>query len=68
MVLRVQELIMSLPTQIINFDCIMIDYFTGPDTEYRLNYIRLYTFVSLPVVVIILSVLFWYIRGYKLTK
>ena len=48
----------------------MIDYITGPDPEERFNYLRLYMFFSLPVVVIIASYIFWVIYGclFKMTS
>jgi hypothetical protein len=41
----------------------MIDYITGPDPNIRFNYIRLVVFFTLPVIVIILSYLFWLLKG-----
>mmetsp|Transcript_38055 Transcript_38055/g.49971 ORF Transcript_38055/g.49971 Transcript_38055/m.49971 type:complete len:151 (-) Transcript_38055:13-465(-) len=40
----------------------MIDYVTGPAPDYSFNYLRLTTFASLPIVVILLSLLFWLVR------
>ena len=59
-----------MPTQVLSFDCFLIDYITGPDPEQRFNYVRLFCFYLLPVLVIILSYLFWLIKGCtsKLTK
>ena len=62
-VLNYQQYISSLPTQVISFDCFMIDNITGPDPEISFNYLRLATFFALPVVVIILSFLFWLFKG-----
>lgn len=41
----------------------MIDNITGPDPDISFNYLRLATFFALPVVVIILSFLFWLFKG-----
>ena len=41
----------------------MIDYVTGPNPDIRFNYLRLITFYSLPIAVILLSFLFWSIKG-----
>ena len=41
----------------------MIDYLTGPDPDSRFNYIRLYFFYALPLVVVILSFMFWFCKG-----
>ena len=41
----------------------MIDNITGPDPNISFNYLRLATFFALPVVVIILSFLFWMCKG-----
>ena len=41
----------------------MIDYFTGPDPDKRFNYMRLYFFYMLPILVIVLCFIFWFIRG-----
>ena len=48
----------------------MIDYVTGPDPEVRFNYVRFFFFILLPLLVILLSYLFWLIKGCisKLTK
>ena len=62
-VLEYQRYIAALPTQIISFDCMMIDYFTGPDPDSRFNYIRLYSFYALPLIIIPISFLFWFIKG-----
>ena len=62
-VLRFQAYISSIPTKVISFDCLLIDNFTGADPEHRFNYIRLYFFYSLPLIVVILSFIFWFIRG-----
>jgi len=62
-VLHYQQYISSLPTQVISFDCLMIDYLTGPGPEFSFNYLRLVTFATLPVIVIIFSFFFWLVRG-----
>ena len=41
----------------------MIDYLTGPDPDSRFNYIRLYFFYLLPLIVVILSFIFWFTKG-----
>lgn len=41
----------------------MIDYITGPDPDVRFNYLRLLTFYLLPIVAIIVSFIFWLIKG-----
>ena len=58
-ILRYQQMIATLPTQIISFDCLMIDYVTGENPEFRFNYMRLFTFSVLPIAVIIFSFIFW---------
>ena len=62
-IMNYQQYISSLPTEIISFDCLMIDYVTGDDPNVRFNYLRLFTFYLLPIAVILLSFLFWGIKG-----
>ena len=62
-ILNIQQYIASLPTQVISFDCLMIDYLTGPDPDSRFNYIRLYFFYALPLIVVILAFIFWFTKG-----
>ena len=59
-----------MPTRIISFDCIMIDFITGPDPEQRFNYVRLILFYFLPLLVVIVCYIFWLIKGCisRLTK
>ena len=61
-VLNYQQYVSSLPTQVISFDCLMIDYVTGPSPDPSFNYLRLTTFHTLPVAVIVLSFVFWTVR------
>ena len=58
-----QSLITALPTQVISFDCFMIDNVTGPDSDLSFAYLRLLTFYVLPVVIIIISFLVWLCKG-----
>ena len=60
--------LIKLPTNVINFDCMMIDYITGPDPPSRFNYIRLYFFSALPLIVLILSFTFWMLKGRRTTS
>lgn len=41
----------------------MIDYWIGPDPELRYNYLRLYLFSALPIGVIVLSFIFWWLKS-----
>ena len=41
----------------------MIDYVTGPDPKARFNYLRLIMFTILPIIVMLLSYVFWLIKG-----
>ena len=41
----------------------MIDFITGPDPPQRFNYIRIMSFYLLPLVVIVLSWIFWLFAG-----
>ena len=41
----------------------MIDYLTGPNPDFSLNYLRLAMFTVLPIVVIFISFFFWGCRG-----
>ena len=50
---------MSLPTEIISFDCLMIEFLTSPNPALRFNYIRLYTFYSLTLLIILIAYLSW---------
>ena len=52
-----------MPTQVISFDCFMIDYVTGADPLFTFNYLRLVMFFILPVVVMIISFIFWFTKG-----
>lgn len=62
-VLNYQQYITSLPTQVISFDCFMIDNMTGPNPDFSFNYYRLATFYALPIIVMILSFIFWLFKG-----
>ena len=61
-VLRYQQYVSSLPAQVISFDCLMIDYITGPSPKFSFNYMRLTTFTALPFAAIVLSFIFWTLR------
>lgn len=63
MILNFQKFIVTLPTEVISFDCLLIDFVTGPDPDLRFNYIRITFFYALPVLVILISYLFWLCKG-----
>ena len=62
-IISTQQKIADSPATVLSFDCLLMDLVFGQNPSFRLNYVKIIMYALLPIIILGVSALYWWLHG-----